>query len=724
MSTNSQSGNRSSRLNPFVFPSDTDFRFVLLIVSVIGVSLIIYQLLYNTIPGVLARSLETQARCKEKAMSVYPYNVLAQRDAFEQCMVPADRVRALGVFGAVVILFIVAGFIYWLIPTWKMWRSHLQPLSAEDAPEVLVYLAELCQEVKIDPMPIFVWNPLDPTRNGQAFGRWGRYYISLTGGLVAQFFTDRAAFRAVMLHEISHLRNGDVNKTYFSVAIWQAFVAVALVPFVIGQPYAISRLGKSWSTLLGQGWRLLALTLLVYLTRNSVLRAREIYADLRASVWDSQQGALRRVIMTLDHPSYSRFRSLLSVHPVPGERIRILDETDRLFRLGFWDAFAIGITAMIAYSGFQFWLGYIFRPTLFFYFLEVFVAALIFAPLVVGVVGSGVWRSTFLTMVRGKSRRGVGYLGLGVGLGAILGQNLNIIAYSLREGASLGSINWFQSFSLNVIWNIVLLVSLLLFVYWFAVGASTWLEVAINSKSPRPFYRLGLAVAGLLLALWFAFLFFSYPGGIESNISLISYSALIRTPYTFLGLIMLWSFPLAAWFWQRRVSASVGSIWAFLDPPPRLLRLPLKPPLRLGRAFLLGLLGGGLFCVLSFIFSLGLIFILSDDMLVSWAVYGQAVLSVLIQVGVSAVVAIRIKRLSGLHGLFAALVAGFVMAVGASVIYVFLSILSGTPISDYIQSPPYGTILLIMSLVINFGTLFTIPTAWGSSKIVRWVLRR
>lgn len=720
MSTDSQISSRQSRLNPFVFPSSTDFRFVLLIVSVIGVSLIIFHMLYNTIPGVLERSLATQERCMKSAAAAYPEDPFARSDAFEQCMVPADRVRGMSMFGGVALLLVVAGLIYWSIPVRKIGRSKLVPLSAEDAPEVVAYLADLCREVRLSRPPVFVWNPLNPTSSGLAFGRWGRYYVSLTGGLVAQFYIDRAAFRAVLLHELSHLRNGDVNKTYLAVAIWRAFVAVALVPFVIGQPYAISQLGKTWGNLFHQGWRLLALTVLVYLTRNAVLRAREVYADVRASIWDGPEGALRRELKTLALPTGGRWRSVLSVHPDPGERHRTLDDTDRLFRMGFWDAFGTGLAAVIAYSGFQIWLGFMTKPSLALYFLEVLGAALIFAPLVIGVVGLGVWRTTFAVLARGKSPRGVGRLGLGVGLGAILGQVLNIVAYNQRSSADLALNGWIPFVGLQVLWNSLLLVSLFLFFHWVAVGASTWLEIATTSQSLRPIYRLGLAAAGALLTLWFAFLFFSYPGGSSSGFALVSYEGLARTPVTLVGLMILWAYPLTAWFWRRRVAASSGVSWAFLDPSPRLLRLPRRPPLRPDLALMVGVLGGVLFCALSFALSLGLFLVLPVDLLVRWAVYGQAVLAALIQASVAAVVAVRVKRLGGLHGLFAALVASCIMAVGALVIYVLSS---GRPMSYYVQSPPVGTILLLTSAVINGGTLLALPAGLGVSMVAGWVRR-
>src|SRR5439155_7766392 len=126
---------------------------------------------------------------------------------------------------------------------------------------------------------------------GLAFGRLGRYYVALTGGLVTQFYTDRPAFRARLLHELAHLKNADVDKTYFSVAILPAFLVTAFLPFAV-----VAVLGPvlelSFSTTLSVA----VLSVLVILIRNSVIRAREYYADVRASVWDGPHGALDRVL--------------------------------------------------------------------------------------------------------------------------------------------------------------------------------------------------------------------------------------------------------------------------------------------------------------------------------------------------------------------------------------------------------------------------------------------
>ena len=78
--------------------------------------------------------------------------------------------------------------------------------------------------------PAFVWNPL-ATGLPIAFGRRGRYHVALSGSFTTQYFyTDKSAFRAVMLHELAHIKNGDVHKTYLTISLLLAFLVVSVVP--------------------------------------------------------------------------------------------------------------------------------------------------------------------------------------------------------------------------------------------------------------------------------------------------------------------------------------------------------------------------------------------------------------------------------------------------------------------------------------------------------------
>jgi hypothetical protein len=110
--------------------------------------------------------------------------------------------------------------------------------------------------------------------------------------------------------------------------------------------------------------------------------------------------------------------------------------------------------------------------------------------------------------------------------------------------------------------------------------------------------------------------------------------------------------------------------------------------------------------------------ILPGELFVGWVVIAQAALAALIQAGVATVIAVRVKRLGTLHGLFAALVAGCVMMVGALIIFV---VFSGRPLGYYFQSFPYGTTLQLSASVINGGTCLALPMVLGISMVAGWL---
>lgn len=671
-----------SRLNPFAFPSDTDFRFVLLIVSVLGTSLLVYTVLFNSLPAYTA---------------------------------PPQSSRTTWVIGGVLLQLLVAGVIYWVFPVWKIRRDNLGPLAAEDAPEIVAYLAELCREAGLSTPPLFVVNPLNPTSTGLAFGRLGRYYIALNAGLVTKFYKDRPAFRAVVLHELAHLRNADVDKTYFSLAIGLAFLIAALVPL------AISLFGRPLGETFNIGWRVLAPAVLIYLTLSAVLRAREVYADVRASMWDGLAGGLSRMVYGLPQPKGGRWGRYIAFHPDPHDRLRALSDTQHLFRMGFWEAFGTGIAVTIAFQSVE-----NFVPTSV-PFLRALGAGLIFAPLIVGVVGSSVWRAALAALVRRTMPRGTGRLALGLGLGLLLGQILSLAAFALST--SKFALTGLNLFVFDILWIGVVMISSWFFLYWIAAGASTWMEVAVASRSPLPAYRVGLIIAGIWLTVWLGLLFYVYPVSAAGNeiplSALLDYvtkqyhisapeallllveaaiTGILNNPLTLLAFISIWAFPLAAWFWRKRRASTPGSGWVFLDPSP--LTLPRQLPLRPGFALTIGMVGGVISCALLLLLGFVLHSSVTDDEYLNWIITGQPLVAAAMQAIVAAIVAGRVRRLGSLHGLFAAFVAGCVITAGAlanSLYYVRIDL---------------PLLWLLFTSVVNEGAVLALPTALVASALM------
>lgn len=718
MAAQSQIAVRSPRLNPFAFPSDTDSRFVLLIVSVLGASLFIYSAVYFSIPATRDYWLNVQLECwdirpalpDDLAEFASP-EIRAAQMAFEQCRAPAERSNAFWIIGGVAMLMGVAGLIYWTFPGRKIRRDRLVPLSAEDAPEVVNYLTQLCRAMKLSPLPAFLWNPLNRASGGLAFGRLGKYYVSLTGGLVMQFYTDLPAFRAVILHELAHLRNADVDRTYFAVAVWQAFLIAALLPF------SVTVFENGWAYVFSVSWRVAALAGLVFLIRNAVLRTREMYADVRASIWDGSTHALDRVLNSLSRPGAGTWHNLLRVHPHPDIRRQTLQDPGRLLPMGAGDAFVTGVAAAVALPNIIPVMTALLTGTDS-AGLESLAAVLIVAPLVVGVVGLGAWRTTFAALERGKARRDPGRLGLALGLGILLG-----VLLSFRSVIGMETTAAFSAAeaAFQIMWGILLLTSLFFFLRWIATGASAWMEVMIANRSPRNFYSTGLIVSGAVLAIWLGFLFYIRTLGVAVFFVLAeplgTLWSVVQHPLTLLGIVSLWAFPLAAGLSQRRASSVSESSWAFLDSSSQGRILMRKAVFRPARAWIIGLTGGLLYCALLLTVRIGLRLglpetVRSTDEFRLLFFIGQVGVAALLQAGVAALATAWVPRLRAAHGMFSAFVSGLVMTAGI----VLLNILFG---GTYTLPAAWNT----FSQVVNEGALLALPAIWGV-LVLSWLIQR
>ncbi|MCG8346465.1 MAG: M56 family metallopeptidase [Chloroflexales bacterium] len=736
--------NAEPRLDPFAFPSETTLRFILLIVAVISASLFMYSTLY-------VRYIETQGRLEpiavsaracwdqyEPSFSLSADELAITGNAFAQCTEPLYtefRNAAWLALGGIGILLCIASLLYSLFPILIMWREGLTPLDMQaDMEDVVVYLKNLCQEMGIHP-PTFLQKPASRAIGGRAFGAFGRYYVVLPTGLLNWFDNNRDAFRAVMLHELAHLRNRDVDKTYFAVAVSCAFVIAALIPF------AFNLLGNSSAQRFIAIVQTITLVLLVYLTLAAVVRAREFYADVRASTYPGAQ-ALSSLLATTLQPTFSawqattiamlerlphfkrhRWQFAFLLHPDASERRHILATTDRLFILDLWAAFGTGIAVTAVHDTIAGLSITTLRPILGHIdpWLESLAASLVFALLVVGIIGIGVWRGTFATLIRNQHSTRSGKLGIGLGLGLIFGQILSFdhIA-SIQDTLGLEQADRAMQFTLtifNLLWSVLLLLSLYYFFRWMAAGASIWLHIAIFSRSPRPYYIAGLVVAGLWMTLWFEIMFLIRnadvllitPNSIAVLFNFIFFFSLILhditlQPLTLIALVSLWAFPLSAWLWQvRRTNSTSGPTWGFLDQIPDQAHLPTQQPLQVHPAFMTGLMGGLIYCVLLLILRLGLRFLLpesvweADEFKLVLFYAGYIGLATLIQAGIAMKVARRIRSFGKFHGLFAAFTAGCVMALGALVTNLLFS---GTVNAQFAWTT--------FSLTVNWGALLAL----------------
>lgn len=238
---------------------------------------------------------------------------LAASDAFGDCAagVAAGAGRAALVGTGLVVL--AALTLYWWLPVWRGRRGRLVPVGAgptaaergSPTEPLSVQLTRLTRRAGVSREPAFVVDPSALTAGAVVFGRAGRYTVCLHAGLIPRRTTDPRMFEAVLLHELAHIRNRDVDITYLTVALWRVVLPAVLLPYLLFQSWllvqrpALSADRTYWAEAapsLGKvafGGFLVAL---VYLVRADVLRSRELCADLDAlasgadpAVWGAPQ---------------------------------------------------------------------------------------------------------------------------------------------------------------------------------------------------------------------------------------------------------------------------------------------------------------------------------------------------------------------------------------------------------------------------------------------------
>ncbi len=338
-------------------------------------------------------------------------------------------------------------------------------------------------------------------------------------------------------------------------------------------------------------WRLLALAALVYLTRNAVLRAREVYADVRASVPDGPHGALRRILGDLPQGTTSIWRRLWRVHPDAQSRLASVNDTRRLFPLGLLVAFGTGLATTIAFES---------MVTLFSIYIADpidihLVAALMFAPLAMGAVGVGIWRGSWGTLAESKAPPPTWPLALAFAAGLLVGPELALERFipDVEDPTLLGG--GFERYP----WIAALVVGLVLLFAWVGTSGEAWIRALAGSSRPTLATLAGLLFASGMLAIFIGVFFALYTtrpalgfsrslsAGEHEEVAEVAwvgptwlyqlvrdfYTLIVLTkPVVFVALIALWLYPLAAWFRRRE---QVGEApWAFLEPGGR-LRMPL-----------------------------------------------------------------------------------------------------------------------------------------------------
>lgn len=241
--------------------------------------------------------------------------------------------------GLAVFVFFMIGIIYLFSPTMApklvMRFYRTRPLSSFDAPHIHRVLRALSSRAGLERLPDLF---LIPNRTMAAFtaGDKEKSAVALSAGLINRLDPDEIA--GVMAHEISHIRNNDMQGMWFALLVSRVtdFLSMA------GQVLLFINLPLILFNQVTISWVAIAILILApslsYLIQLSLSRVNEFNADLGsaellgtpeplisalAKIETSHNGILDRFFLRKQSDDAS---ALFRTHPPTGERIRRLKD--------------------------------------------------------------------------------------------------------------------------------------------------------------------------------------------------------------------------------------------------------------------------------------------------------------------------------------------------------------------------------------------------------------
>lgn len=424
----------------------------------------------------------------------------AQARAFLACQAKYSPGQQWWQIGAVLAaLVVVAALVLAALPRWRTRSRRLVPLEAlRDAAAIRARLETLATG-RVEPLPRVLVARTALTKGASVLGTNRRPRLRLDGALLAARDSERETFDAVVLHELGHIANRDLTVTFATVALWRAFIAVVLLPYLLlegKQAYQGLKVGLTSTTASVQVRTVLVVPALivgvVYFARADVLRSRELHADQTAHRWGAALDRVWDTRLEADQRRPGNLRGavagLLRTHPDWAVRRAALADPAPLFAVDRGLMFLTGATATLL--SFQS-TGYIsWRLTLLSRWLIQSFAA-VPAGLVSAVAGTVLWRAAARALVRGIPPPSGVRAGLWLGAGLVVG--------TLATGQVSGDL-WLPRRP----WVLLLAVlAAVAFTCW-TVQCAGLAAVSWPGRTLRAPLAAGVVVGALAFAVWLA----------------------------------------------------------------------------------------------------------------------------------------------------------------------------------------------------------------------------
>jgi Zn-dependent protease with chaperone function len=515
MSSTGDSEQVAAQLDPFLVPPPSTSRLVLLVMAMGAASSFIGSWIL-----VLGRD---SWRGRNRACAIRLGNdtsrPLSAVMTFNHCLSKIARDQALASLAGPLVIAVLAVAGWLAAPRIaELWNHLRTPVDAAVVNELahLVSAASLTRTR----LPRFLHGGRTTTGEPWTFGRRGNYRVAFSSTMLPLLGQGHEASRASIRHELAHLKNHDVDRTYLSLSAWCGFAVISTVFFAAVVTGGIRSVGTA------VGFRLLAIVVVVYLSFSAFLRSREHDADLRAAMMENAAADLADALPVsgtgvAPRPHLVRrlvpwratgaaWSAAVRRHPDPGRREQVIRDPELVMTLRTVEAASAGLIAGLAFGELQQvvngLVGGRLSPPL-------WVAGLVVALPVMGVVGLAAWRHAAVARA-GRGRAPAFVLpGAAVGIGLILGNELSPSAAAVWSGAVWTSSAWSDAEALHsaaflptIVFVAVMVAGGALAMGWVVVAATVWNSACVGMCRRRiiVIWSVYLAVGSIVLAVPFS----------------------------------------------------------------------------------------------------------------------------------------------------------------------------------------------------------------------------